>query len=258
MDCSLNSWFDFPQLWEPDASWLFMADAPLLRPLSSAHTWLLWDEVTSPVLARSSQTFWKQCCVTSPHHIKPKDPEPGLQEWTWRLRQWQPPTPKTTGLSPSSSSWSPSPFSRSTPSPSLSLLSFFCAWLVPGWFIWGVGKAPGYICQLLSLDLLHAGWLWNPLLALPTSHLYLLLPLHHLGPQLGLRRTFCVGVFQGLSSEEYYWCSHVVVSTTLSLSNLLSCSLLCYENRHVQLHTQTASSSHHLLDLSQNRNRLTN
>lgn len=77
-------------------------------------------------------------------------------------------------------------------------------------------------------------------------------------PPIRTEENLYVGVFQGLSSEEYYWCSHVVVSTTLSLSNLLSCSLLCYENRHVQLHTQTASSSHHLLDLSQNCNRLTN
>lgn len=38
---------------EPDAAWLFMADAPRLRPLSSAHTWLLWDEVTATILARA-------------------------------------------------------------------------------------------------------------------------------------------------------------------------------------------------------------
>ncbi|KAK5919952.1 hypothetical protein CgunFtcFv8_023804 [Champsocephalus gunnari] len=50
---------------EPDASWLFMADARVLRPLSSAHTWLLWDEVTTPILARTLQTPWKQCCFTS-------------------------------------------------------------------------------------------------------------------------------------------------------------------------------------------------
>lgn len=56
--------------WEPDASWLFMADAPLSRPLSSAHTWLLWDEVTTPVLARTPQTLWKQCCVASHRQSK--------------------------------------------------------------------------------------------------------------------------------------------------------------------------------------------
>lgn len=39
-----------------DASLLFMADAPQSRPLSWAHTWSLWDEVTTLVLACTSQT----------------------------------------------------------------------------------------------------------------------------------------------------------------------------------------------------------
>ncbi|KAI9544278.1 hypothetical protein NQZ68_001149 [Dissostichus eleginoides] len=65
LDCTLTA-DSIPLHCEPDASWLFMADARVLRPLSSAHTWLLWDEVTTPILARTLQTPWKQCCFT-PH-----------------------------------------------------------------------------------------------------------------------------------------------------------------------------------------------
>lgn len=64
LDCTLTA-DSIPLHCEPDASWLFMADARVLRPLSSAHTWLLWDEVTTPILARTLQTPWKQCCFTS-------------------------------------------------------------------------------------------------------------------------------------------------------------------------------------------------
>lgn len=80
VDCGLTT-DSIPLCCEPNASWLFMADAPLSRPLSSAHTWLLWDEVTTPILARTPQTPWKQCCVTSQSQSKLSDqgPKPGLQ-----------------------------------------------------------------------------------------------------------------------------------------------------------------------------------
>lgn len=170
-----------------------MADAPLSRLLSSAHTWLLWDEVTTPVLARTLQTLWKQCCVAS--HCQSRlwsETRVPKQEWTFRDPQswllglvWR--TTYCRSLSPlqlyivffvsqfhlspclcsasplSCYSLHPSPSHPLSPSP---LFPFLFVWLFLDRFIWSgaaepVGKAPGYICQLLKLDLLHAGWLWG-------------------------------------------------------------------------------------------------
>lgn len=58
-----------------------------------------------------------------------------------------------------------------TPSRSLSLSLLLCL-AVPGLIYLArcsraSGKAPGYICRLLRLDLLHGGWLWILCLGLP-------------------------------------------------------------------------------------------
>lgn len=48
---------------QPNAPWLFMADASQWRLLSSGHTWLLWDEVTTLTLSHTPLTPSIPCIV---------------------------------------------------------------------------------------------------------------------------------------------------------------------------------------------------
>lgn len=152
LDCGFTSWFDPPVLRAQRLLAIYGR-----YPLSSVHTWLLWDEVTMPILVRTS---WIRVSHSKRFHISfltwfPRMDHQKPQPWSLKTRFFYHP----------SASPCPTPSSRSA---SWTLLFAPCSR--------ARGKAPAYIYQLLSLDLLQGGlclglpahtclfWFWTKLM----------------------------------------------------------------------------------------------